>query len=88
MNYLKQFLKEHKRSVTLNVLLVLTQIVGALVPALLVVEIAVLADGIYPIGKAAKSTGIRLLDPGGNEVPQGKIGEICIYGEGVILGIY
>ena len=46
----------------------------------------VLADGTYPIGKAVKGTELRLLDPDGNEVPQGEIGEICIYGDGVSLG--
>lgn len=39
MNYLKQFLKEHKGSVALNVLLVLAQTVGTLLLPLLVAEI-------------------------------------------------
>lgn len=47
---------------------------------------AVLEDGTYPIGKPVKGTKIRILDADGKEVPNGKIGEICILGDGVSLG--
>ncbi len=46
----------------------------------------VLSDGTYPIGKAVCGTKIKILDKNGNEVPNGKTGEICIYGDGVSLG--
>lgn len=46
----------------------------------------VLEDGTYPIGHPVKGTEIRILDPGGKEVPDGEAGEICIYGGGVSLG--
>ena len=46
----------------------------------------VLEDGTYPIGTPVKGTKIRILDCNGNEVPKGKIGEICIYGNGVSCG--
>lgn len=46
----------------------------------------VLEDGTYPIGQAVKGTQIRILDKSGNEVADGEIGEICIYGDGVSYG--
>lgn len=46
----------------------------------------VLDDGTYPIGHAVKGASIRILDQNGQELPTGKIGEICIYGDGVSLG--
>lgn len=46
----------------------------------------VLEDGTYPIGKAVKGAEIRILDQNGKEVPFGKTGEICIFGDGVSLG--
>jgi len=46
----------------------------------------VLDDGTYPIGKPVKGTTIHILDQYGNELPNGEIGEICIYGNGVSLG--
>lgn len=46
----------------------------------------VLEDGTYPIGHPVLGTVIRILDPNGNELPAGKVGEICIYGDGVSLG--
>lgn len=46
----------------------------------------VLEDGTYPIGKPVKGASIRLLDAVGQELPAGKSGEICIYGDGVSQG--
>lgn len=45
-----------------------------------------LPDGTYPIGKAVKGVSIELLDEQMNPVPAGKIGEICILGNGVSRG--
>lgn len=45
-----------------------------------------LPDGTYPIGKAVKGVSIELLDERMNPVPVGKIGEICIFGNGVSRG--
>ncbi len=47
---------------------------------------AVLEDGTYPIGKPVKGAEIHILDASGNELPNGEIGEVCIYGDGVSLG--
>lgn len=46
----------------------------------------VLPDGTYPIGRPVKGAEIRILDRDGKELPDGEIGEICIYGDGVSLG--
>lgn len=46
----------------------------------------VLDDGTYPIGHAVKGANILILDQNGQKLPTGKIGEICIYGDGVSLG--
>ena len=46
----------------------------------------ILADGTYPIGRPVKGTGIHILDQDGKELPAGKTGEICIYGDGVSRG--
>lgn len=46
----------------------------------------VLADGTYPIGRPVKGTEIRILDVDGNELPNGEIGEVCIYGDGISDG--
>lgn len=46
----------------------------------------VLSDGTYPIGHPVKGCQIRILDKHGDEVPKGKVGEICIYGDGVSNG--
>lgn len=46
----------------------------------------VLADGTYPIGKPVKGAEIRILDADGNELPNGEIGEVCIYGDGISNG--
>lgn len=45
-----------------------------------------LDDGTFPIGKPIKGVQVKILDKDFNEVPQGKIGEICIFGEGVNQG--
>lgn len=49
-------------------------------------EGSVLEDGTYPVGRPVKGSGIRILDAEGKELPAGKAGEICIYGDGVSLG--
>ncbi|MCR5072223.1 MAG: amino acid adenylation domain-containing protein [Clostridiales bacterium] len=46
----------------------------------------VLEDGTYPIGHPVLGASIKILDKNGNEVPQGKTGEICIFGNGVSNG--
>ncbi len=46
----------------------------------------ILEDGTYPIGRPVKGADIRILDQTGDEVPVGKTGEICIYGDGVSMG--
>lgn len=45
-----------------------------------------LPDGTYPIGKAVAGVAIELLDEQARPVPMGKIGEICIFGDGVSSG--
>ena len=45
-----------------------------------------LADGTFPIGKAVKGVEVKILDKDLKEVPQGTVGEICIFGEGVSRG--
>lgn len=45
-----------------------------------------LPDGTYPIGKAVAGVAIELLDEQARPVPMGKIGEICIFGDGVSRG--
>ncbi len=45
-----------------------------------------LKDGTYPIGRPVLGTGIEILDKQGRRVPNGQIGEICIFGDGVALG--
>ena len=46
----------------------------------------ILEDGTYPIGKAILGTEIKILSADGIEVPDGEIGEICIFGNGVSNG--
>lgn len=46
----------------------------------------VLDDGTFPVGKAVLGTRIEILDESLKSVPQGKIGEICIFGGGVSAG--
>lgn len=45
-----------------------------------------LEDGTFPIGKAVKGVDVKILDNDLKEVPQGTVGEICIFGEGVSRG--
>lgn len=45
-----------------------------------------LEDGTYSIGKSVKGGTVKILDENLHEVPDGKIGEICILGEGVSRG--
>ena len=45
-----------------------------------------LPDGTYPIGKAVMGVAIELFDEQARPVPMGKIGEICIFGDGVSRG--
>lgn len=40
-----------------------------------------LDDGTFPIGKAVNGVRVKILDKNLKEVPQGEIGEICIFGE-------
>ncbi len=46
----------------------------------------ILEDGTFPVGKPVLGTEIRILDEEGNELPDGEIGELCIYGGGVSNG--
>ncbi|GEM_PF-165308 len=46
----------------------------------------VLDDGTYPVGKAVLGSEIRILNEAGTEVPDGEVGEICIFGDGVSNG--
>lgn len=45
-----------------------------------------LEDGTFAIGKAVKGVETKILDENLEEVPQGKHGEICIFGNGVSRG--
>ena len=45
-----------------------------------------LEDGTFSIGKAIKGVEVKILDKKLRELPQGEIGEICIFGEGVNQG--
>ncbi len=45
-----------------------------------------LSDGTYPVGKPVYGTDIVMVDSFGKEVPQGKTGELCIFGDGVSCG--
>ena len=45
-----------------------------------------LEDGTYPIGKPVQGVQIEILDENGNVLPQGRIGEIIIRGNGVSAG--
>lgn len=45
-----------------------------------------LDDGTYPVGKAVKGVGVKILDDDLHEVSDGTVGEICIFGEGVSRG--
>lgn len=45
-----------------------------------------LADGTFSIGKEVKGVSVKILDENLKEVPDGSLGEICIYGKGVSAG--
>ena len=45
-----------------------------------------LQDGTFLIGKPVKGVEVKVLDKDGRELPDGEIGELCIYGEGVSRG--
>lgn len=45
-----------------------------------------LPDGTFPVGKPVEGVDVKILDENFNELPQGEIGEICIFGEGVSRG--
>lgn len=45
-----------------------------------------LPDGTYPIGKAVSGTSIELRDERSVPLTMGKVGEICIFGDGVSRG--
>lgn len=45
-----------------------------------------LEDGTYPVGKPVKGVDVKILDENLQEMEDGKIGEICIFGEGVSRG--
>ncbi len=45
-----------------------------------------LEDGTFSIGKAIKGVEVKILDKNFKEVPEGEVGEICIFGEGVNRG--
>ncbi|MDE7351232.1 MAG: amino acid adenylation domain-containing protein [Muribaculaceae bacterium] len=45
-----------------------------------------LSDGTFPVGKAVRGVEVKILDKELQEVPQGTVGEICIFGEGVSRG--
>ena len=46
----------------------------------------VLPDGTYPVGRAVLGASIKICDNNGNEVKNGEVGEICIFGDGVSNG--
>lgn len=45
-----------------------------------------LDDGTFPVGKPVKGVDVKILDEEGKELPDGEIGEICIFGKGVGRG--
>lgn len=45
-------------------------------------------DKLHTVGKLAPGNDIRLIDPQGNEVPQGEVGEICGRGPTMMAGYY
>lgn len=49
-------------------------------------NVPALDDGTYPVGKAVKGVEVKILDKDLEELPPGKTGEICIFGEGVSDG--
>lgn len=45
-----------------------------------------LDDGTYSVGKAVKGVKVKVLDDNLHAVPEGVVGEICIFGDGVSRG--
>lgn len=45
-----------------------------------------LDDGTFPVGKPVKGVNVKILNDKFEEMPDGEIGEICIFGEGVGRG--
>lgn len=45
-------------------------------------------EQVLPIGKAAKNTGVLIMDDENQECKKGEVGELCIRGSGVALGYY
>ncbi|MCM1297789.1 MAG: amino acid adenylation domain-containing protein [Muribaculaceae bacterium] len=45
-----------------------------------------LADGTFPVGHPVKGVSVKVMDDNLNELQQGEVGEICIFGEGVSRG--
>ena len=46
----------------------------------------VLEDGTFPVGKSVLGTEIKVMDEEGKELPDGEVGELCIFGGGVSNG--
>lgn len=46
----------------------------------------VLEDGTFPVGKPVLGTEIKVMDEEGKELPDGEVGELCIFGGGVSNG--
>ncbi len=46
----------------------------------------ILEDGTFPVGKPVLGVDIKIMDEDGNELPDGEIGELCIFGTGVSNG--
>ena len=45
-----------------------------------------LEDGTYPVGKPVKGVDVKVMNEKFKEVPNGEVGELCIFGEGVSRG--
>lgn len=45
-----------------------------------------LEDGTYPVGKPVKGVDVKVMNENFEEVPDGEVGELCIFGEGVGRG--
>ena len=46
----------------------------------------VLEDGTFPVGKPVLGVEIKVMDDEGREIPNGEVGELCIFGGGVSNG--
>ncbi len=46
----------------------------------------VLEDGTFPVGKSVLGTEIKVMDEEGKKLPDGEVGELCIFGGGVSNG--